>query len=138
MTTRQRIQNLVPDRFRLVYEQRSRTPSLVVDPLDVSTHIARTTKQKTVGSCPHLAFQPLPAGKDGELLVGLRRFVEGSELSLTRIATLMGLSPSALKNWIEGTTNLRPGRILEIEQFLRCHPWRDEWHTPAANLAVKH
>ena len=76
--------------------------------------------------------------KDGELLVTLRRFVEGSELSLTRIATLMGVSPSTLKNWIEGTTSLRPGRILEIEQFLRCHPWRIEWHTPVANLAVKH
>jgi hypothetical protein len=75
--------------------------------------------------------------RDGELLVALRRFVEGSELSLTRIGTLMGLSPSTLKNWVEGSTSLRPGRILEIKQFLRCHPWRDEWHTPAANLAVK-
>ncbi|MGA8659748.1 MAG: hypothetical protein WB586_26810 [Chthoniobacterales bacterium] len=57
---------------------------------------------------------------------GLRRFVEDSDLSITRIATLMGVSAGAMKNWIEGTTSLRPAKLLEIKGFLRWYVWRDE------------
>jgi hypothetical protein len=68
------------------------------------------------------------SGKRDEqaVVVGLRRFVEGSDLSFTRIATLMGVSPEALKNWIGGTTRLRPTKLLEIKGFLGWHAWRDQ------------
>ena len=59
-------------------------------------------------------------------VAGLRRFVEYSDLSLTQTATLMGVSPGALKNWIEGTTSLRPAKLLEIRGFLKWYAWRDE------------
>ena len=60
------------------------------------------------------------------VVAGLRRFVEDSDLSITRIATLMGVSAGALKTWIEGTTSLRPAKLLEIKGFLRWYVWRDE------------
>jgi hypothetical protein len=64
------------------------------------------------------------SGKRDEqaVVVGLRRFVEGSDLSFT----LMGVSPEALKNWIGGTTRLRPTKLLEIKGFLGWHAWRDQ------------
>ena len=60
------------------------------------------------------------------VVAGLRRFVEDSDLSITRIATLIGVSPEALKNWIEGTTRLRPAKLLKIKGFLGYYAWRDE------------
>ena len=44
-----------------------------------------------------------------------------TNLSFTRIATLMGVSPGALKNWIRGATRLRPTNLLEIKGFLGWH-----------------
>ena len=61
------------------------------------------------------------------VLADLRCYLEGSDLSFNRIATLMGVSPVGLRNWIRGTTKLSPAKLLEINRFLRPHPWRDEW-----------
>jgi DNA transposition AAA+ family ATPase len=56
-----------------------------------------------------------------ELATWLRRFVEDSELSIPKIASMMGVFSVTLSMWIAGTT--KPGRVelLEIRSFLAQH-----------------
>jgi DNA-binding transcriptional regulator YiaG len=48
----------------------------------------------------------------------LRKFVEESELSLPKIATLMGVFSATLSIWIAGTAKLSGANLLLIKRFL--------------------
>ena len=59
---------------------------------------------------------------DGQALLGdLRRFVEEAELSIPRIAELMGVYSAILSMWIAGSAKPRRTKLLEIESFLASH-----------------
>lgn len=64
--------------------------------------------------------------EDQELLAALGQFVAESDLSIPRIAQLMGVSVDTLRRWLAGTTKPRTAKLLEIKSFLRWHTWRDE------------
>ena len=51
----------------------------------------------------------------------LKRFVEESDLSIPKIANLMGVFSATLSMWIAGTTKPSPTELLAIKNFLeRC------------------
>jgi hypothetical protein len=56
----------------------------------------------------------------------LRRFVRESELSISRTADLIGISPDAVKRWIAGITKPCPGKLVKIKSFLKWYAWRNE------------
>jgi hypothetical protein len=56
-----------------------------------------------------------------KLLVRLNEFVADSDLSIPRIAQLMGVSGSTLMAWISGTAKPRRDKLLEIRSFLDSH-----------------
>jgi hypothetical protein len=56
----------------------------------------------------------------------LRRFVRESDLSISRMADLIGVSPDALKRWIAGITKPRPAKLVKIKGFLKWYAWRNE------------
>ena len=59
---------------------------------------------------------------DGQALLGdLRRFVEEAELSIPRIAELMGVYGATLSIWIAGTAKPHRTKLLEIKGFLESH-----------------
>jgi len=59
---------------------------------------------------------------DRQALLGdLRRFVEEAELSIPRIAELMGVYSATLSMWIAGTAKPRRTKLLEIESFLASY-----------------
>jgi DNA-binding transcriptional regulator YiaG len=56
---------------------------------------------------------------DERALVGdLRAFVEGSELSIPKIASLMGVFSATLSIWIAGTAKPSRTELLMIKRFL--------------------
>ncbi len=52
------------------------------------------------------------------LLGDLRTFVEESDLSIPRLAELMGVSGAILSMWIAGTAKPQPIKLLEVKGFL--------------------
>jgi transposase-like protein len=56
----------------------------------------------------------------------LRRFIRDSDLSISRTAELIGISPEALKRWIAGISSPRPAKQVKIKCFLKWYAWRDE------------
>ncbi len=48
----------------------------------------------------------------------LRRFVEESDLSIPRLAELLGVSGAILSMWIAGTAKPQPIKLLEVKRFL--------------------
>jgi hypothetical protein len=73
----------------------------------------------------HALMATVVNSKEGEepsreaLTVRLRRFVEDSDLSFYRIASLVGTSGTTLSMWLAGTARPRPTELDEIEKFLR-------------------
>jgi DNA transposition AAA+ family ATPase len=63
--------------------------------------------------------------KEGEelsregLIARLRRFVEDSDLSFYRIASLIGTSGTTLSMWLAGTVRPQMTELDEIERLLR-------------------
>jgi DNA-binding transcriptional regulator YiaG len=56
---------------------------------------------------------------DERALVGdLRTFVEGSELSIPKIASLIGVFGATLSMWIAGTAKPSRAELLVIKRFL--------------------
>jgi len=56
---------------------------------------------------------------DEQALLGdLRTFVEESDLSIPRLAELMGVSGAILSMWIAGTAKPQPIKLLEVKGFL--------------------
>jgi hypothetical protein len=56
---------------------------------------------------------------DGDKVLGeLMRFVENSDRSIPKIATLLGVSDVVLSMWIARTTKPTPTKLLEIRRFL--------------------
>jgi DNA-binding transcriptional regulator YiaG len=53
-----------------------------------------------------------------KVLGDLTRFVENSDLSIPRIAALMGVSDAVLSMWIARTIKPTPIKLLEIRTFL--------------------
>ena len=53
-----------------------------------------------------------------ELTRKLRRFVEGSDLSIPKIASKMGVFSATLSMWIAGTTKPSHTELLAIKRFL--------------------
>jgi hypothetical protein len=64
MTSLEGVEDVVSDAFRLVNQEPGRTGVLIMDTLDKAGDIAGAAEQKAAGRCAHLAFQPLPAGKE--------------------------------------------------------------------------
>jgi hypothetical protein len=62
---------------------------------------------------------PLQESDEDQLLRELTRFVENSDQSIPRIATLLGVSDVVLSMWIARTTKPIPIKFLEIRKFLR-------------------
>jgi DNA transposition AAA+ family ATPase len=66
--------------------------------------------------------------KEGEepsrdaLLDRLRRYVEDSDLSFYRIATIVGTSGTTLSMWLAGTARPHTAELDEIEKLLRHIP----------------
>jgi transposase-like protein len=56
----------------------------------------------------------------------LRRFVRDSDLSISRTAELIGVSPESLKRWIAGITKPHPAKQVRIKCLLKWYAWRDE------------
>jgi hypothetical protein len=56
----------------------------------------------------------------------LRRFVQDSDLSISRTAELIGISPESLKRWIAGISKPHPAKQVRIKCFLKWYAWRDE------------
>ena len=56
-----------------------------------------------------------------KLLSKLSKFVADSDLSIYRIAQLMGVSGRTLKTWISGAAKPRRDKLLEIRSFLDLH-----------------
>lgn len=52
------------------------------------------------------------------LLGDLRTFVEGSELSIPKIASLIGVFSATLSMWIAGTAKPSRAELLVIKRFL--------------------
>jgi DNA-binding transcriptional regulator YiaG len=48
----------------------------------------------------------------------LRRFVEESDLSIPRLAELLGVSGAILSMWIIGTAKPQPLKLLEVKRLL--------------------
>jgi hypothetical protein len=67
-------------------------------------------------------------GEEGDhaFVLVLRRFVRDSDLSISRTAELIGISPEALRRWIAGITMPRPAKQDKIKCFLKWYAWRDE------------
>ena len=61
----------------------------------------------------------LQESDEDQLLRELTRFVEYSDQSIPRIATLLGVSDVVLSMWIARTTKPTPIKFLEIRKFLR-------------------
>jgi hypothetical protein len=61
----------------------------------------------------------LQESDEDQLLRELTRFVENSDQSIPRIATLLGVSDVVLSMWIARTTKPIPIKFLEIRKFLR-------------------
>jgi len=53
-----------------------------------------------------------------KLLAKLSEFVADSDLSIPRIAQLMGVSDGTLTAWISGTAKPQRNKLLEIRKFL--------------------
>ena len=53
------------------------------------------------------------------LIVRLTRFVENSDLSFYRIASLIGTSGTTLSMWLAGTARPHTTELDEIEKLLR-------------------
>jgi DNA transposition AAA+ family ATPase len=53
------------------------------------------------------------------LIVRLRRFVEDSDLSLYKIASLIGTSGTKLSMWLAGTARPHITELDDIENFLK-------------------
>jgi transcriptional regulator with XRE-family HTH domain len=53
-----------------------------------------------------------------KLLAKLSEFVADSDLSIPRIAQLMGVSGATLTAWISGTAKPQRNKLLEIRRFL--------------------
>jgi hypothetical protein len=62
---------------------------------------------------------PFQDSDEDQLLRELTRFVENSDQSIPRIATLLGVSDVVLSMWIARTTKPTPIKFLEIRKFLR-------------------
>jgi DNA-binding transcriptional regulator YiaG len=58
---------------------------------------------------------------DQALLEDLRSFVEESELSIPRLAELMGVTGAILSMWIAGTAKPQPIKLLEVKGLLPRH-----------------
>ena len=56
---------------------------------------------------------------EDQLLRELTRFVENSDQSIPRLATVLGVSDVVLSMWIARTTKPTPTKFLEIRKFLR-------------------
>jgi hypothetical protein len=56
-----------------------------------------------------------------KLLAKLSEFVADSDLSIPRIAQLMGVSGGSLTAWISGTAKPQRNKLLEIRSFLDSH-----------------
>jgi DNA-binding transcriptional regulator YiaG len=57
---------------------------------------------------------------DGQALLGdLQRFVEETDLSIPRLAELMGVSGAILSIWIAGTAKPQRRKLLEVKGLLR-------------------
>jgi hypothetical protein len=56
-----------------------------------------------------------------KLLAKLSEFVADSDLSIPRIAQLMGVSGGTLMAWISGTAKPQRNKLLEIRRFLDSH-----------------
>ena len=65
----------------------------------------------------------LPSGEleRRKLLAKLTEFVAGSDLSIPKIAHLMGVSDRTLTAWISGTARAQRNKLLEIRRFLDSH-----------------
>jgi hypothetical protein len=61
----------------------------------------------------------LQESDEDQLLRELTRFVEYSDQSIPRIATLLGVSDVVLSMWIARTTKPTSIKFLEIRKFLR-------------------
>ena len=60
----------------------------------------------------------LEESDEDKLLSGLTRFVENSDLSIPRIAALMGVSDAVLSMWLARTTKPAAIKLPEIKSFL--------------------
>jgi DNA-binding transcriptional regulator YiaG len=57
---------------------------------------------------------------DEQALLGdLKRFVEETDLSIPRLAELMGVSGAILSMWIAGTAKPQRRKLLEVKGLLR-------------------
>jgi Helix-turn-helix len=57
----------------------------------------------------------------------LKRFVQDSDLSISRTADLIGISPESLKRWIAGITKPRPAKVVKIKWFLKSFDYDGNW-----------
>jgi DNA-binding transcriptional regulator YiaG len=74
---------------------------------------------------------------ENALLGDLRRFVEESEPSIPKIASLMGVFTATLSIWIAGAAKPSKKELLMIKSFLerRDSDWKNQ--TPQQDLASK-
>lgn len=56
-----------------------------------------------------------------KLLAKLNEFVADSDLSIPRIARLMGVSSTTLTKWMSGTGKPQRAKLPEIRRFLDFH-----------------
>jgi len=62
---------------------------------------------------------PLQESDEDQLLRELTRFVENSDQSIPRLATLLGVSDVVLSMWMARTTKPTSTKFIEIRKFLR-------------------
>jgi hypothetical protein len=67
-----------------------------------------------------MGFVLYPNGQpnEDELIAELRHFVENSDLSFYRIASLVGTTGTRLSMWLAGTAKPKTTDLTEIERFL--------------------
>ena len=80
----------------------------------------RTNKDQ-MGGGKQTPEQPPGELERRKLLAKLSEFVADSDLSIPRIAQLMGVSGETLTAWISGTAKPQRNKLLEIRRFLDSH-----------------
>jgi DNA-binding transcriptional regulator YiaG len=80
----------------------------------------RTDKDQMVGGKQTSELHPGELNRR-KLLAKLSEFVADSDLSIPRIAQLMGVSGRTLTAWISGTAKPQGNKLLEIRRFLDSH-----------------